>query len=74
MPKIVFYLNIFRQLFLPEQHVALLPSLGYRPLQNQSNAALSWLRWLNESRNLDPQIRHAKNGTYPLNRKYTHHF
>jgi hypothetical protein len=54
--------RVFRTLFLQPDTIGLIPAQGYNPIRNQSVAALRWMRYLNESLNLQPPIQHARNG------------
>ena len=55
--------RVFRQLFLKRNYLALLHiEQQDLKLQNHSIASSQWLKYLNVSQNLHPQIRHARNG------------
>jgi len=50
---------VYRQNFLPEKTIGLIPPGGYRRGDNQSRIALIWLQYVSIQENI--QIQHAKN-------------
>jgi hypothetical protein len=54
--------KVFRTIFLPQETIGLIPAQGYNPRRNQSMAALRWLMNKTQTLNLQPPIRHARNG------------
>jgi hypothetical protein len=51
---------VYRQNFLPEKTIGLIPPGGYRRNQTQSNTALIWLKYISTTENI--RIQHARNG------------
>ncbi|MGB5440078.1 MAG: DNA polymerase, partial [Gammaproteobacteria bacterium] len=51
---------VYRQNFLPEKTIGLIPPGGYKITDSQSEVALIWLKYISESENV--RIQHARNG------------
>lgn len=51
---------LFRSMFLTKKSIAILPHNGYVGNENQSKIAISWMRWISESTNIN--ISHCRNG------------
>ena len=54
--------QVWRQVFLEPETIALLPALGPTPERMHSFKASAWLRYLNVTHKFQPQIQHAQNG------------
>ena len=59
---------VFRQKFLKEDQIGIIPPGGYRRNQKQSIIALKWLKWVAEKE--DIHIQHAGNGVEKQIGKY----
>ena len=51
---------VYRQNFLPENTIGLIPPGGYKQVDTQSETAFIWLKYVSESENI--RIQHARNG------------
>lgn len=51
--------RVFRQLFLKDDTIGIVPHGGYRRNERQSNLAMKWLKWVSHRDGI--RIRHARN-------------